>query len=83
MIKIASAETLFQLGDLALAECDFDRAAEKSGCRPSFRKRDYQAGIAQCTSYLARWRSHGRIRSGQPRWLQRSLENSRQGWRKT
>ncbi|PYL52270.1 MAG: hypothetical protein DMF33_07960 [Verrucomicrobia bacterium] len=48
------AEALFQLGDLALAECDFDRAAEKFGEAAAIcRKRDYQAGIAQCTSYLA------------------------------
>ena len=48
------AETLFQLGDLALAECDFDRAAEKFGEAAAIcRKRGYQAGIAQCTSYLA------------------------------
>src|SRR5207245_968918 len=48
------AEALFQLGDLALAECDFDRAAEKFGEAAAIcRKRDYQAGIAKCTSYLA------------------------------
>jgi predicted ATPase/class 3 adenylate cyclase len=48
------ADTLFQLGDLALAECDFEHASEKFGEAAAIcRKRGYQAGMAQCMSYLA------------------------------
>jgi predicted ATPase/class 3 adenylate cyclase/Tfp pilus assembly protein PilF len=49
-----SADALFQLADLALAECDFEQAGEKFEQAAAIcRKRGYRAGIAQCMSSLA------------------------------
>ena len=48
------AETLFQLGDLALAECDFEEARDKFEQAAAIcRKHGYRAGTGQCMSYLA------------------------------
>jgi predicted ATPase/class 3 adenylate cyclase len=48
------ADALFQLGDLSLAECDFERATEKFGeAAAIYRKRQYETSMAQCMSYLA------------------------------
>jgi len=48
------ADTIFQLGDLALAECDFDEARDKFEQAAAIcRKHGYRAGTGQCMSYLA------------------------------
>jgi predicted ATPase/class 3 adenylate cyclase len=48
------ADTIFQLGDLALAECDFEEARDKFEQAAAIcRKRGYRAGTGQCMSYLA------------------------------
>lgn len=48
------ADTIFQLGDLALVECNFEDARDKFEQAAAIcRKRGYSAGIAQCMSYLA------------------------------
>jgi predicted ATPase/class 3 adenylate cyclase len=48
------ADTMFQFGDLALAECDFEEAREKFEQAAAIcRKRGYRAGVGQCMSYLA------------------------------
>ena len=48
------ADTLFQLGDLALAECDFEEARDKFEQAAAIcRKCGDTSGTAQCASYLA------------------------------
>jgi predicted ATPase/class 3 adenylate cyclase len=47
------ADTIFQLGDLSLSECDFEEAQGKFEQAAAIcRKRAYVVGTAQCTSYL-------------------------------
>ncbi len=48
------ADTIVQLGDLSLSECDFEEARDKFEQAAAIcRKRAYVAETAQCTSYLA------------------------------